>query len=336
MKRILAGAAALAVLASGARANDSVAEMGAGGLVFVHTPDIRMESEDLFISEQKVEVRYSYLNMSDQRRTVEVAFPMPDVTIDEDTAITLPSQDPYNLMNFTTLADGRPAPAKVEQHAVFKGRDRTAELRSLGVPLAPHLESTVAALDRLPKAVGQRFVAQGLVVVDEYDAGKGMEHHLSPRWTLKTTYHWTQVFEPRRRVEIIHRYTPAVGASVMAYLSWPHGEAREVRKERAQYCADDGFMAALRKGVAARAPKDGGIAWSQTTVAYILTTGANWRDPIGRFRLVVDKGAPQNLVSFCGENVRQISPTTFEMVKTNFVPRRNLDILIAKPVLNGG
>jgi hypothetical protein len=95
-------------------------------------------------------------------------------------------------------------------------------------------------------------------------------------------------------------------------------------------------MAALRKGVAERAPKDGGIAWSQTTISYILTTGANWRDPIGRFRLVVDKGAPQNLVSFCGENVRQISPTTFEMVKTNFVPRRNLDILIAKPVLNGG
>ena len=37
------------------------------------------------------------------------------------------------------------------------------------------------------------------------------------------------------------------------------------------------------------------------------------RSPIGRFRLVVDKGAPGNLVSFCGEGVRKISPTRFEM-----------------------
>jgi hypothetical protein len=44
--------------------------------------------------------------------------------------------------------------------------------------------------------------------------------------------------------------------------------------------------------------------------------------------LVVDKGEPDNLVSFCGEGVTKIGPTTFEMVKTDFWPDRDLDILI--------
>ena len=62
----------------------------------------------------------------------------------------------------------------------------------------------------------------------------------------------------------------------------------------------------------------------------MLSTGANWSGPIRRFRVVVDKGAPGNLVSFCGEGVRKISPTQFEMRKTDFVPNGNLSVLILK------
>ena len=50
------------------------------------------------------------------------------------------------------------------------------------------------------------------------------------------------------------------------------------------------------------------------------------------FRLVVDKGSPDALVSFCGEGVRKIAPTQFEMRKDNFTPTRDLDVLIlARP-----
>ena len=69
----------------------------------------------------------------------------------------------------------------------------------------------------------------------------------------------------------------------------------------------------------------------QRTVEYILTTGANWAKPIGDFRLVVDKGKPGNLVSFCGEGVRKISPTQFEMRKRNWRPTRDLEVLILEP-----
>jgi hypothetical protein len=43
----------------------------------------------------------------------------------------------------------------------------------------------------------------------------------------------------------------------------------------------------------------------------------------------VDKGAPENLLSFCMDGVKKISPTQFEVRKTNFEPAKDLDILIA-------
>ena len=52
--------------------------------------------------------------------------------------------------------------------------------------------------------------------------------------------------------------------------------------------------------------------------------------PIGNFRLVVDKGDANNLVSFCSDGVKKIGPTQFEMRKSDFTPERNLYVLILK------
>jgi hypothetical protein len=54
--------------------------------------------------------------------------------------------------------------------------------------------------------------------------------------------------------------------------------------------------------------------------------------PIKNFRLVVDKGRADRLVSFCGENVKRLTPTTFEMVAKDFVPQRDLKILLIGPL----
>ena len=63
-------------------------------------------------------------------------------------------------------------------------------------------------------------------------------------------------------------------------------------------------------------------------IAYVLTTGANWSGPIGDFRLTVDKGEPDSLVSFCADGVKKIAPTVFEVRHANFTPTRDLDVLI--------
>ena len=63
----------------------------------------------------------------------------------------------------------------------------------------------------------------------------------------------------------------------------------------------------------------------------MCSPGAKWARPIGRFRLVVDKGEPGNLVSFCESGVRKIGPTRYEVVHRNWRPARDLHVLIVSP-----
>ena len=104
-----------------------------------------------------------------------------------------------------------------------------------------------------------------------------------------------------------------------------------MRERIRRYCVDADFLAAAER----MARRPGVINVSEQWISYILTTGGNWRSPIGEFRLVVDKGRPENLVSFCGEGVRRIGPTQFEMRRRNWRPERDLDVLILVPAREG-
>jgi hypothetical protein len=224
---------------------------------------------------------------------------------------------------FRTNVDGRPVTMAVERRAVLKGADRTGELEAMG--LLPNSEGE--QLDALAPAQRQRLLKLGLAAVDEYDDGHGWERHLVPAWTETETWHWQQVFPAGRDLVVEHRYIPGTGGSVGTGLAIPGFRASpEGRRMIAEHCIDAAFLA----GVDRLARLAGGTVPEQR-IGYVLTTGANWRAPIGRYRLVVDKGAPENLVSFCGEAVRKISPTQFETVRTNWRPDRDLKVLIVTP-----
>ena len=45
---------------------------------------------------------------------------------------------------------------------------------------------------------------------------------------------------------------------------------------------------------------------------------------------MVDKGAADNLVSFCGDDVKKVGDTQFAIKKTDYTPEGNLSILILK------
>jgi hypothetical protein len=70
------------------------------------------------------------------------------------------------------------------------------------------------------------------------------------------------------------------------------------------------------------------FVYSEVWLAYVLTSGANWAGPIRDFRLVVDKGNPDSLVSFCGEGVKKLDATRFELRRKNFKPTTDLNVLI--------
>ncbi|HQS09625.1 MAG: hypothetical protein B7Y12_12115 [Rhizobiales bacterium 24-66-13] len=314
-----------------AHANDSSAELSAGGLVLIRNLDVEMRSEDLFISTGEVRVRYVFHNASDKSVTGLIAFPMPDITASEAN-ISIPTEDPVNILDFKTRVNGTSVRTDVEQKVFVLGIDRTAMLLDQKVPLAPHLQSTRKVLDALPRPLWDEWAKIGLARVDEYDVGQGMKEHLEPQWTLKTTFYWMQTFPPKADTIIEHAYKPSVGASVGTAIGMATGDnaflQREQRSYEQKFCMDRAFLSTVQAGVKKR--KDG-IAFSEERIGYILTTGANWSGPIGKFKLTVDKGAPNNLVSFCGTGVKKTGPTTFEMNATDFYPAEDLSILILKP-----
>lgn len=323
MMRLNRGVAALfaaLTLAAPVTANDSVASMGAGGLVFQRTDGIEMRSEDLYVSAREIRVRYRFYNRTDRDIGTLVAFPMPDLLggIEGDVAI----EDPLR-MPFTTTVNGRRVATNIEQKAVLNGVDHSGLIRGLGLPLSPRGDATIQALGTLPQPQIDMLIEMELVE-DRSWTDAGVRHlDLAPLWTLKTTHYWTQVFPAGRELDVRHRYAPAVGGSSGSIFGDPSMEAGEAADEQAtRYCTDDAFWAGARR------MRTRGLHLSETWVDYILTTGANWAEPIGDFRLVVDKGSSRNLVSFCGEGVRKISATRFEIRRRNFTPTQDLSVLI--------
>jgi len=323
VKAIVPLFAAAALLAMPALANDTTAETAAGGLVLTRNAAIDMVSEDLFVSADKVRVAYVFRNRTPRDVTVTVAFPMPDRDL-------LPAyfQDTALPSGFRTLVDGRTVAMRVERKALVNGRDVTAILAALKVPLAG--DRTAAALDALPRAEQDRLLAAKLAEPDESDDGHGTKRHLAPAWTLRETWYWEQTFPAGRDLHVEHSYAPGTGGSVGTMLASTASRAEpEGRRMIADYCVDSAFLTAIDRRAAATHAEFAVLP--EKRIHYILTTGGNWAAPIGRFRLVVDKGSPDNLVSFCGNGIRKVSPTQFEMVKTNWRPERDLKVLIVEP-----
>ncbi len=323
----------LSMLANPVMANDSTAELAAGGLVMVKNDNIEMRAEDLFISAKQIRVRYKFFNRSDQDVTVRVAFPIPDISMAEpDANISVPTEDPVNIFGFKTSVNGKPVKMEVEQRAFAGDTEQTKFLRDLGIPLAPHLAATGNALEKLLAEKQAEFVARKLGEIEEYDQGKGMEKHLAPRWTLRTNYHWEQTFPARAETAIEHSYIPSVGQSAGSTID-PSDLSESFADYKNKYCIDDDFLASIAR-IKKQTGTEYGGPFIEERIEYILATGANWSGPIRDFRLVFDKGAPDSLVSFCGEGVKKIAPTQFEMKKTDFTPKGNFAVLILKRVPN--
>jgi len=325
------GSAALALCCAQppyALANDTSAELSVGGLTFTHNSDVSMESEELTITPESVNVRYQFLNQSPNPVALTIAFPLPDIDLsDPDANLAIPSDDAVNFVGFQTKVNGTPVEFEIRQRAVLGGKDVTDRVRAAGLPVLP-LGTQVDRINALPAQTKERLVEEGLLVqsgTDEknapiYDGG----------WTVNTSIIRQQTFPPGEAVTVEHRYRTSVGVSFDTVLRkavrGKEAMAAEFARYRAEYCVTDFFL----RGIDRRAgDHDENVAHLQERrISYILKTGANWAGPIKNFRLVVDKGRADRLVSFCGDNVKKISSTAFEMKEKEFTPQRDLKILL--------
>ena len=65
--------------AGSAFANDSIGELGTGGIILSRTDAVSMMSENLSIGLDRVTVDYVFKNTTDKDVEALVAFPMPDI-----------------------------------------------------------------------------------------------------------------------------------------------------------------------------------------------------------------------------------------------------------------
>lgn len=326
-------AATSAAFASGAAANDTMAALGTGGLVFLTSPDIEMTSEDLYVSADEVRVTYEFTNNGAEDQSVLVAFPLPDIEGSGDFMVSVPSEDPENLFGFETSFEGEPVEATLHQYAFVFGIEYTDYLKGLGVPLVPFGRATTDALNALAPEDQAELVRRGLVIPMEYrDSVDGpMQTDYTPIWTLRSAYSWEATFPAGETVEVTHRYEPSVGGTVaVTFLAPAYEDYDPATEYRKKYCTDDSFVNAVKKTLA-NPDEPYSAPFFENWISYVWSTGSNWSGPIKQFHLTVDKGRPENLVSFCWDGeVTKTSPTTFEMEASDFYPpwNRELEILI--------
>jgi Domain of unknown function (DUF4424) len=110
----------------------------------------------------------------------------------------------------------------------------------------------------------------------------------------------------------------------------------ELLSQSGKYCLDEqGAAGASRLLKQAQAQAQAGkpdaerpIGINASEVSYILTTGANWKGPIGDFRLTIDKENPKAVLSLCMSGLNKIGLTTFELQRTNFIPKEDIRFVI--------
>ena len=238
-----------------ASANDSVATLGAGGLVFTKTEAIAMEQEDLFISEDNIRVAYVFRNTSKKDINTRVAFPVPEFPEEPDMDIGLDVHS-SNPMGFSVQVDGKKKAFDTE----------------------------------IKKQSGN----------------------------VKMTHHWMQTFPAGKTLKVVHEYKPATGGEAQL---WFQDEERKAKISK--YCLEPDFVKWLDK----TNQPDKGVVLSPRYVDYILTTGANWKGAIGKFRLTVQKEKAEDKISFCGTGLKKVDARTFVLEKTDFTPEKDLAVM---------
>jgi hypothetical protein len=327
----VAACAALAIggaLIHRALADDSSVALAVGGLVFTNSADVQLQSEQLTITPETVDVRYSFLDLAPQPVTLTIAFPLPDIDLsDPDVDYAFPVADPANFVGFSTTVDGVPVNFETRQRAMLGDRDVTAAVQAAGLRLLP-LGDYGERLRALPPDRREQLVKDGLLV--SIGSDENNQPILAGTWTVKTSFVRQQIFPPGRPVTVEHRYRTSLGVSFDTVLRKAvrdsQGMQTKVSRYYAEYCVPDGLLRGIDRMAG---PFDDNVAHLQERrISYRLKTGANWAGPIKDFHLVIDKGRADALVSFCADNVKKISSTSFEMRATDFTPQRDLQILM--------
>ncbi|MEP3227179.1 MAG: DUF4424 family protein [Parasphingorhabdus sp.] len=309
-----------------AEANDSSAAIGLGGLQLQENDAISMDSEILYLSMDRVKVTYQYTNTTDQDIDLLVSFPLPAIPHDIDSYLGDRTYPDWQAIDFQTKINGDAVPLKYRDVVTADDQDVTQKLQKLGWSPQYWLDRKFEqTLQQLTKDERDTYVAEGLL--------KRSDHgdQVYPDWKVATHVTRNQVFPANQTVTVEHSYKPIIGGSLGGNMSHYARDNSDSGFQwfKKTFCIDDQFFADFDKIYAARDPEKR-EQYIEQFLEYRLAPGANWKGPIKEFRLIIETDKPENLLSICIDGLRQISPTQFEVTKTNFEPTQDLNILLVR------
>jgi hypothetical protein len=313
-------AIAILVRPSGIFADDSIARVGAGGITFLKSKEIRMLEEVLEISAKKIRVKFRFLNESAKDILTTVAFPLPLGDWDYHPE----SSDSYGQIEntFRVWANGRTVLPLTNRRLIIGDRDVTEKLRKIGLS-DKQIFSFCNSSEQLDRDLSENRQAALEKVV-------GRKEQRNP-CNVGLTLFWKQRFPAREAIVIEHEYAPIVGGSYHGSYEksgdndsdtldsfFPGGTER--------VCLDDPTSREIEHRIKDWASKSPGMVYMRLTdVEYILSTGRNWKGPIGKFRLRIEKETPEQIVSLCFPGKpKKVSPTVYEFVQKDYVPQDKL------------
>ncbi len=328
-------AAALGLLAMPSAANDSSSAIGLGGLELTQNNAIRMDSEDLFLSRDLVRVKYQFTNTTAKDVETLVSFPLPAIPGGIEGYMGDQNYPDWkNDLNFKTLVDGKSADLtyseKVSIIARTDVKNVDVRLKELSWPVHYWVDYEFEQKYIKPLSTDKKakLVAEGLL------RNEPNSDYFAPNWQVQAHVTRTQTFPAGKTILVEHSYKPVVGGSVGGMMERNNRKEKYFKEYAAEYCMDKSFIKGFdKRRYSGRKDSDGnevGQFYVEHWLDYVLKSGANWKGPIKDFRLVVDKDKPGNLLSVCMTGVKKISPTRFEVRKTNFEPAQDIRILIVE------
>jgi hypothetical protein len=272
-------------------------------------------------------VRYRFTNLTASPVNLTVAFPLPDIDLSEGESIAFPSSDPVNFVDFETRIDGQSIKFGIEQHAIVGDKDVTARLRELKIAPLPVGDRQFRSQD-LPEATRTKMAGEGLLMpAGSNERGRPL---YEPGWIVKTSAVREQTFPAGKPVSVEHTYRPSVGGSADTILRKGLRQAKamapELERYRREYCVTDEFLRKLDR-IAGAAQANSAMV-QERRVSYVLKTGANWAGPIKEFRLSIDPGGKDRLVSFCAGKLKPSAKEALDFQAADFVPDRDIKLLV--------
>ena len=150
---------------------------------------------------------------------------------------------------------------------------------------------------------------------------------------------WEQTFPAGKEVIVEHSYIPFVGKIYTVpyqkkynYIASDILSIIDEQNDPKEACIDEGTKRTIKNRINSHATKGAKeITVWRNDVEYILATGRNWKGPIGKFRLLVEKDTADEIISLCFPGKpRKIDSNTYEFVQKNFVPQDTLVVYFYK------